>query len=454
MFSFSMFKEDEFVKFKQAIKKYAETMNYHDIDITDDELVQLSWHMGNSGITPEARGEDIVDKLHFEIKRSLARRYSFELLLRGDPAAYEEFVQAQNKSAILPFTVFKALSEEAKALDENIQADIKASCFLTISDKAKEALKSAGHVLSTDSEEFLSQLASLARENNSIFPLTKNLNREQLNLLPKVYWPNMHFRHMLYTEGGDNMSKTFSDGVVKGDFGKQDFLAWKWRWLTNIFGFQGGQGAKYYDAQTHFLTAAVIAELERVLADPTYSYLDHYLLKRAELAGLSDAPFNLSETEQQLLGHLAAYCNQVNVLTPDLGKMIYAGYAAFKEEFDDAGELAALYESQRKDKAAVTPTYVPAIINNAYLTFKNKFKMDEADSLKNASQFMCQLLSKLLAFPHDKRISCMNLAKETSMQAILEKWISNHHAFDFKLNDNVELMAEELPKLNQAFNFF
>lgn len=452
MFSFSMFKENEFVKFKQAIKKYAENMNYHDMDLTDDELAQLSWHMGSSSITPEAHGEDIVDKLHFEIKRSLARRYSFELLLRGDEAAYQEFIQVQNKSAILPFTAFKVLSEEAKALDENTQVDVKASCLLATSDKAKEVLKESGHVLSNDSEEFLSQLTPLARENNSIFPLTKSLSVNQLDLLQKVYWPSMHFRHMLYTEGGDNMTKTFSDGVMKGDFDKQDFLAWKWRWLANIFGFQGGQGAKYYDEQTHFLASTVIAELERVLVDPTYSYLDNYLLKRAELAGLNDEALNLSKAEQQLLGHLAAYCHQINVLTPDLGKMIYVGYAEFKNEFDDSGELAALYEDQRKDKTAVTPTYVPAIINNAYLVFKNTFNMDEMESLKNATQFMCQMLRELLALSLDKRISCMNLAKEESMKAILEKWISNHHAFDFTLNENIELIAREAPTLKQAFN--
>lgn len=452
MFSFSIFKENEFVTFKQAIKKYAETMNYHDMDLRDDEFAQLSWHMGNNSITPEARGEDIVDKLHFEIKRSLARRYSFELLLRGDHDAYEEFIQAQNKNAILPFTFFMTLSQEAKALDENIQAVTKASCFLTISDKAKEVLKTAGHVLSNDSEEFLTQLVPLLKENNSVFPLTKNLTLDQLDLLQKVYWPNMHFRHMLYTEGGDNMTKTFSDGVIKGNFNKQDFFAWKWRWLTNIFGFQGGPGAKYYDAQTHFLTAAVNAELEKVLADGSYSYLDHYLLKRAELAGLNDETFSLSQPEKKLLGHLAAYCHQINILTPDLGKMMYAGYTEFKKEFEDAGKLATLYQSQRNDEAAVTPTYVPAVINNAYLTFKNKFKMDEAESLKNATQFMCQALRELLAFPHDKRISCMNLAKETSMQAILEKWISNHHAFDFKLNENFELTAEESPTVKLSIS--
>lgn len=451
MFSFSIFKENEFVKFKQAIKKYCETMNYHDMNLTDDELAQLSGYMGSKVVTPEARAEDIIDKLHFEIKRGLARRYSFELLLRGDASSYEEFVQAQNKGAIIPLSVFKTLSEEARSLSADLRASITASCLLTINDTVMQALKENGHVLSNDSEEFLSQLIPVVSRSNSLLPLARPLTPVQLNILQKMFWPTMHFRHMLYTEGGDNMSKSFSDGVIKGDFDKQDFLAWKWRWLTNLFGFQSGQGAKYYDAQTHFLAVTVIAELEKVLADPSYSYLDNYLLKRAELAGLNEA-FSLNKVEQQLLGHLASYYNQVNILNPDLGSAIYAGYAEFKKEFDDAGKLAALYEDQRKDKLAVTPTYVPAVINTAYLVFKNKFKMDDGESLKNASQFMCQVLSGLYSLPHDKRISCMNLAKETNLQSILEKWFSNHQSFNFKLNETFELVAEEAVLFKMALN--
>lgn len=428
-------------------------MQYHDMVLTEHELAQLSLHMGNINMTPEARGDDVIDKLHFEVKRSLARRYSFELLLRGDYAAYSEFGLAHHPSVALSFDNFCLLSEEARALDEDIQVAVKATCFLTISDKAKEMLKKSNIVLSNDSEEFLSQLSYLALENNSLFPLADSLTATQLKILSKMYWSNMHFRHMLYTEGGVNMTKTFNEGIANGDFSKQDFLAWKWRWLTNLFGFQGGYGAKYYDAQTHFLAQTVIAELEKILIDPDYSYLDHYLLKRAELAGLNDAALSLNSTEQQLLGHLSAYFHQIHVLTPDLGQMLYLGYAAYKEEFDAEGVLAVRYDEHRKDATAVTPTYVPAILNNAYLTFKNKFKMDEADSLKNATQFMCQVLDSLLSTPRDKRISCMNLAKETSLQPILEQWIPDHTVFEFKLNENAELIAEASSKLEQGLRF-
>jgi hypothetical protein len=77
----SFFKKDEFLMFKETVNKYCEVMNYHGMELTDEDHMQLSWYMGNSLITPEARGEELINKFHFEIKRSLARRYSFELLL-------------------------------------------------------------------------------------------------------------------------------------------------------------------------------------------------------------------------------------------------------------------------------------------------------------------------------------------------------------------------------------
>ncbi len=435
----------EFGKFKLVVDQYCKTMNYHDLKLTNDEYMQLFGFMDDKQVTPEARGDELAAQLHFEIKRGLARRYSFELLLRDEQPSedcYKEFTQAQALQNRLSFRDFSALSLEARALDSDVKALIRVSCFLYMNHSLKQTLKKHEYTLSTDSEEFLSQFASaisLNEELSAECEATKALTVSQRQLFPKMFWLNMHFRHMLYTEGGDSMTKTFSDAVAKGDFSKQDFLAWKWRWLTNLFGFQSGPAAKYYDSNLHFLAATIVVELEKILTDAHYSYLDHYLLKRAELAGFNEDV----KTEQQLLGHIAAYCNQVNVITPGLGKAILAGYNAYKAEFNDSGELALAYTSQRKDMAAITPTYVPAVINSAYVVFKTKFNMTETDSLKHASQFTCQVLSGLYALPHDKRISCMNLAKEANLQVILAKWLENHRSFEFAMNDACELVAKE-----------
>jgi hypothetical protein len=45
-------------------------------------------------------------------------------------------------------------------------------------------------------------------------------------------------------------------------------MVWKWRWLTNLFGFQSGPGAKYFDADTYQLFNVVMSELEKKLISP------------------------------------------------------------------------------------------------------------------------------------------------------------------------------------------
>lgn len=454
MFSaFSIFKEDTFSKFKQAVQYYCEEQSYHKINLSDDELEQLSWYMGSDIVTPEARGQNIVDKLHFEIKRGLSRRYNFELILQGDEFAYNEFIKAQNSNTALLFSSFKSLSEEACLLNEDTKTAIRASCFLTISDRAKEILKENNIILSNDSEEFLSQLSVVLIQNGSLFPLTKTLTEEQLNIMQKMFWPNMHLRHLLYTEGGDNMTKTFTEGLLDESFNRQNFLAWKWRWLTNLFGFQGGPGAKYYNAETDLLVSVVIKELEKILDQSEHSYLDNYLLSRAEMAGLTKKELGLTTEEQQFLGHLAAYYHQISILTPNQGDSLYEGYITFKSEFKDAEGLPELYKDHRKDMFTTTPTYVPSIINNAYLIFKNKFNMETSEALKKSSLFMCQLLQKLYSLPHDKKISCMNLAKESNLLGTLDKWLSNHQAYEFELNENFELKEKEVSQLKLTNQF-
>jgi len=238
--------------------------------------------------------------------------------------------------------------------------------------------------------------------------------------------------------------------VQSGKFTQQDFVLWKWRWRTNTFGFQGGPGAKYYDRETHLLSEIVFNLLEKIFADPTYSYLDNYLQKRAELAGLNDVAFNLNLAEQQLLGHIAANFHRVNVLSHNTGKIIFAAYVEFKKECVDGNKLAAQYEAIRKNDKAITPTYVTAVLTNAYLFFSNK--MSSGESLKRATEFICQFFSAFYTLSPEKKISCMNFSKK-SLQGVLEKWESDRHAFHFKLNDQSELIAEEAPKLQKVFNF-
>lgn len=440
----------ELQNFNVILQDYMRLLKYHEKDsqenllLTPEAIEQLSWSWGNPKKSPQDWGYDELN----EIKRSLPRLYAFELLLRaGDEIyfqqAYKEFIRGQSEGNSLSEKDFAALSEQARLLDEDIQAVIKVSCFLVISPKAKKAmeavLKKTNGVMAEDSEDFLTQFAEVT-QSNEVFPLTKNLTPAQIALLQKVYWQTMHFRHMLYTEGSNNMTKTFSDGIKSGKFIRKDFQIWKWRWLTNSFGFSAGPGATYYDKNTHQLVMLVLNHLEKLFENVDYVYLDHYLLERASLAGLTHADLHLTIDEQQFLAHLAAYCNRINVITPELGHMIYEGYAAFKIESHDVEEVAKQYTLFRYNKEAVTPTYVPAIMNNAFIVFRG-ILFDEKQALKQASQFMCQVLKTLYALPLDKRISCFDISQEAVLKPILQEWHNDHHAFNFGVDESGSLIA-------------
>jgi hypothetical protein len=90
-----MFFKDNQNKITTVIHAYLKLKNYHDMQLTEAEIEQLSWYMDSTIVTPEASEEDLISKLHFEIKRSLARCYSLELLLRNDEKSYQEFVETQ-----------------------------------------------------------------------------------------------------------------------------------------------------------------------------------------------------------------------------------------------------------------------------------------------------------------------------------------------------------------------
>lgn len=429
---YTIFKQNDLLKFRLAIQQYCEKMQYSDFILSDSELLQLSWSMGNSITSPEVSIVDILEKFDFEIQRGLARRYSFELLLRGDEKAYQQFVQAQIQK--LSIGDFKKLAAEAQALDKDILVCIKVSCFLVPSDTARSELKNTGITLSNDAEEFLSQFSLVAKEDRKIFPITSQLNIKQLDLLRKLYWPNMHLRHMLYTEGGEAMTISYKDGITVGDFNSSDFIAWKWRWLTNLFGFQSGPGAKYYDFTTHMLTSYVLTHLEKMLKEPTYSYLENYLATRAQLAGLNIS-HHLNLDEQNLLAHIAAYYHRINILTPQLGNSLVDAY----REFHDNGLLAKKYEQIRKDLSTVTPTYLPAVINNAFDIFNKKLNVD--DSIKNSCLFMLQLLQQIYALSQNVRISCMKLADKKILEPMLDQWLKNKDSIEFKLNEKFEIQA-------------
>ena len=423
----SFFTQTRLSRFAEALQSYCQTQNYHDLTLTPAEIEQLSWYIENPRVTPEARLDDTSTELPFEVKRGITRRYSFELLKRGTEQAYEEFTRGQDESVKLTFEIFNQLSQEARNLSLDIQKVLEVSCFLTISLNARLVLLAKEHLVNDDSEIFLSDLAIYLKNDKALFPITSDLTNQQIALLQKIYWPCMHLRHMIYTEGNESMVTTFKEGINNGKFSAEDFVAWKWRWLINLMGFQSGPGAKNYDIETHTLAHIVITSLNKISSDTNQIFLDSYLDKRAEIAGFTAPDLQLTHAEQNLLAHIAAYFNSKKILNKETGFAIYQGYKKFLQQSNsNANNLADLYADYYQNSAAITPTYVPAIINTAYDIFLEKFKDDKmvlAMALTAATQFMCDFLSQLYLLPFDKLISCMQLAQKNKLEPLLNEWL-------------------------------
>jgi hypothetical protein len=404
----------------EAIKRYQQEF-YPRVILLDQEYAQLSWLQQtiHFRVTPEARGADLVDKIDFEIKRALARLNSIELLLQGDSDAYQEFIKAQAKP--ITFAVFKELAAELKSLDNATKQALRLSCLLTKTNIADEKIKAKRIDPEIDSEQFLTQIVNMP-ELLKLLPVIENVSAEVEEILKKIYLANTHFRHMMFTEGGNAMTTNISQLSPEG------FKAWKWRWYINLMGFQAGPGAKYFDQDVHQLATIVIQCLTK---DPR-SYLDNYLHERAIYAGFNKPAFD--QKEQALLAHLAAYCNQITILDPALGKDIEEGYRRFKEAVRTT-ELAELYHAHRTNPQTVSPTYVPAVLNSVFKILNN---------LSDATLFTCQVLDTLYRLPRNKLISCRDLAFEPKLKPLLEEWLRNNKQINFALDSG---KGELVPKL-------
>jgi hypothetical protein len=451
-----------FEHFKDDIQRYCTSIGAGPLNLTDHELLQLEWLVANTFITPEARTQTTADPIPFEIKRAIARRFSFELLLKGDADSYQKFI-AQQAEPKLTLEHFHEISVDAKTLEEDEKAVIRLSCLLTLTAKARTLLRDKSP--SNDSEEFLTQLAGWLDTDDqvkSLFPIAHDLTSKQTRLLTKMYWPNTHLRHMLQTEGGDNMTASFKQGIKDGSFTIDDFAVLKWRWMTVAFGFAAGSGAKYYNADIHYLTQTVNTELEEILYLPhltgtvlehsfpneNSSFLDGYLLKRAEKAGLRNGHASL--LEKYFFGHLAAFSNQVHILNDDLGTIVFDAYIKSQEEMLHQGiggaSLAAHYDRIRRNPDAVTPTYVTSVYSTAYdLLYNQRVQLGESPedardaALFESTQFICYVLVELYQCDPTRRISLQAVAQKPEVTPLLTAWQENHNSLDFDLNENLEM---------------
>lgn len=483
---------DFFQSFKNDIKHYCKAQAYH-FKLTDAEIEHLLWNVGNIYHSPEAGKNSDSDFSHlpFEVKRSITRCYSFVLILRGDETSYRDFVRAQPDAYKLSYEDFQSLADEAAKLSLDTQAVIRATSFIVgsatlrqicndhLSDESQQALirHNLPTSISNDGEEFISQFAVLASIYPNLTPITKTFSSEQNALLSKAFWPNLHMRWLYSSEGANNMTSSLAQGIRENRFNQHtDLPVWTWRWRLNIAGFQGGPSAKFYDRASHQLIQLMLTELNFLFNNTNHPFLSNYLINNFHETRIVDE--QLCGADKAFLGHLIsyfAYFHRIDIFHPENATALLTGYKSFIAAPSDQ-QLIHDYDNACRNVLAITPTYVPGVLDTALGLFKSHLdavtsnaatdhhpllpdKLDMArlfdEHTENISpaiflttQFMCQFSATLYSQFLNQRVSCMKLAQIANLKPVVETWIKNSNTISFELGeakDGIELKAEHTP---------
>ncbi len=455
-----MFQPDPFAR---QVNQYMIAMGYDCFSLTKDECDHLKQYKGNRNATPEATIDQIKDSLDIEVKRGLARRYGFELLdkagskvmilshakamgvvsdelteLHNSILALHQAFIADQAEPKLSYDAFAILAKGAYALNDDLKHAIRISCILTVNDYFRRIFESF-KIEIKDSEMFLSTLAGMIHRGEIQLPLTDAASPETKKYLTALFYPGMHFRQMLFTEGGTGMFEFLRAGIRSGAVKQEGFYAWQWRWLTNLFGFQLGRGAKIYNDSMHSICVDFISDLDELFKEPSKDILQTHLCGCAFRAGLELINGKLvNDNLKKFYGHLTAMFHTILIDSRELGKPIAAGYEAFKAKYQqDANQLQDLYIARIANLESTTPTYVPAILNNAYdHFFKETNSVSEAIQL--AVEFSCDAflaLEKALALNPKQLISCLEISQRSNLDNLLTSWKENKNSFVFGVGE-------------------
>lgn len=328
----------------QLIRDFCE-VNFPDITLSSEMLNQLLWLQGNPVNTSQssAQTDPASTIVNIEIKRVLARLSCLKLLEIGDEVAYERFSSAQPESMKLSAEKFNALSSFIQRLSPASRQCLMATCFITKSKPAEDLAKEEGMVLSTDSEQFITDVVT---QRASLFPIAGLLDSDALALLPFAFYKNAHARHMLDMEGGYNMILSIKTGIETGEITHEHFDLWFARWIINVAGLDGhveSKGSIYLTQPVADCIIALKSELDQLWSNPNHPVVDNYLAFRA-------IQLNVRTPYMAYLGAL------MRQYTPAIGSDIEAWFDRLPLPTQEAYE-AAFYTQLRT--TTVTSTFKP-----------------------------------------------------------------------------------------------
>lgn len=438
---------DHLSLFKEMLKKYTESEHLMNIDLTDDEVEQLSWHMDINEIKEKAKLQAYKYKMPAEIREALLRRHFLQLVLNGDTESHFFFTISQNKEDSLSFEDFSALSNELHSLGDDVITALKMSCHLIISEKSLPRLRAATKLkLIGDRDEALAEMVALLSEKPTLLPVTRTASHAALKHLVKMYWPKLNFRKLSLSDGFNHVA----DSVRTADFTQDDLKVWGARWLVNAFGENiGFMGATKFLAGSYSIYKMVMEELALAMQDKNHSYLDGYLSKRAQLLGYD--PEHLDSHEPLFVAHLAAMFSHFPVVSGENAQAVLAGYRAFKAA-NPAANLAEAFAKRRCASNVAEPVHVTDILRNIYYhllsNYSSKYSKDKAGVLRDSIEIMCLCLHGLYQQPLTATaISCGELYLQ--LRTLVHRWQQNKSGFTFELAGNDLLMHFSLNEQEQ-----
>lgn len=308
---------------KQLVTNFART-HYPEMQIPPPMVAQMLWLQDNSVITSHSNVQAKTAPVNIEVSRSLSRLYCLELLVNGGPSSYELFIQSQAKDNVLSERKFNELSNLIKQLSATELDCLKATCFITKSDRAIMIMalsENTAGPIPADSEQFITYMTTLYS----------------------------HIRHMLHIEGGNNMVEELSDMIRDNRITDSQYQLWFARWIINIAGLDGHVthlGSRNLTESVADNMLALKDELDKLWMNPQYPVIDDYLASRAK-------KLNVSST---YISYLALHMNERN---PEKIGEIQTWFVNLA--VSDQQDRLRTFQKQLT-QTRITPTFKPTIL--------------------------------------------------------------------------------------------
>ena len=352
------------------IRNYIKVTYGDRLHISEEQVEQLAWVVGNPVHTPEMDAKADQKSIHIEIPRALSRLYSLQLLRSGSQEDYQRFIapQVESKELRLNRDSFSQMAKLVASMDAESYGVLQAGAIISAVTLSPTARTKASYTLKgklpEDSVQFLSLTMAKVPE---IYPLARHVIKKYPAATRKfevIFLPDSHLRHMMYNEGSQAMYSTLKKGFADASIKQDDLDLWYAYWVINTAGFRGHLapvGSMYLNQRTYMAMNQIKLSLDKIYRDAKVNPMQVYLQKRSNWLHLSS--WTKKPEERLALASLAA---MMRLFTSQDGKMLFSSFKKLSEQ--DQQQWIAHVEQQLQVLPEPAPTYAPAVFANAIET--------------------------------------------------------------------------------------